>query len=285
MDPSKSMTYPILTPIPEGIDPKITHLETLNMELFTNASCMHSNLGGGHHGHLGLICPAGEYIALPNTIAWVDPVHPGPNPVHLAGATQFQIIEDNRLFKANLEQFQLCKSINNCLKNQLLAAVPDIWTAHMSERRFGYTNTTCALLLADLNNTWGAVTPEDLDTNKAQLEAPWDPTTPFEILKTRVTECQEFALPHDPISDLEVVRIMVKIMENTGLFEQDLRDWRKLANNLRTLAGFWTYFAAANKERKRIMGTQQAGYNAQQLANSAVTAAVIELINKDRKGR
>ena len=58
----------------------------------------------------------------------------------------------------------------------------------MSERQFGYTNTTCALLLADLNNTWGDVTPEDLDTNKAQLEAPWDPTTPFETLKTRVTE-------------------------------------------------------------------------------------------------
>ena len=67
---------------------------------------------------------------------------------------------------------------------------------------------------------------------------------------------------------------MIKILENTDLFEQDLRDWLKVPNNRRTFADYWTYFSAANKERNRIMGTQQSGYNAQQLSNSASAATL-----------
>ena len=65
--------HPTLTPI-QG-EPDADALITLKNQLKANASSVPSNLGGGNHGHLGLVLSPAAYALVSNT-AFVTPAHP-----------------------------------------------------------------------------------------------------------------------------------------------------------------------------------------------------------------
>ncbi len=58
-------------------EPTFESLRTLQRELLINAQCIHSDLGGGTHGHLGLVISPREY-ALRSNAAYHQPAHPSP---------------------------------------------------------------------------------------------------------------------------------------------------------------------------------------------------------------
>ncbi len=47
--------------------PTTANLITLQSEVRANASTIHSSLGGGHNGHLGMTCTPAVYANLPNS--------------------------------------------------------------------------------------------------------------------------------------------------------------------------------------------------------------------------
>ena len=65
---------PDLTPIMG--EPTYETLERLLKELQANARQVHSNLGGGNHGHLGLVLSPTSY-ALISAILFARPIFPG----------------------------------------------------------------------------------------------------------------------------------------------------------------------------------------------------------------
>ena len=67
--------YPTLTTI-QG-EPTFESLRTLHNEIKSNALSVASTLGGGIHGHLGLVLSNAEYDRITN-VPYVRPPHPGP---------------------------------------------------------------------------------------------------------------------------------------------------------------------------------------------------------------
>ena len=57
--------------------PTYESLQTLVTELKANAGSVPSTLGGGQHGHLGLLLSEIRYATLEDTIPWVTPNNPG----------------------------------------------------------------------------------------------------------------------------------------------------------------------------------------------------------------
>jgi hypothetical protein len=100
--------YPhrVLTPIKET--PGYSSLQ--NFELYANAQAMHSNAGGSNHGHLALVMPDADYLALAGQVFTI-PQHPGNLPVHAVGVTCPQITETNWQYDANLAAYMRCKEI------------------------------------------------------------------------------------------------------------------------------------------------------------------------------
>ena len=66
--------YPSLTRI-HG-EPTYEALKLIKNELKSNAAAVTSDLGGGRHGHLGLVLTPAEY-AIVTHVPYVRPVHPG----------------------------------------------------------------------------------------------------------------------------------------------------------------------------------------------------------------
>ena len=66
--------FPTLTKI-HG-EPNYESLKTIKNELSSNATSVTSDLGGGAHGHLGLLLTPAEY-AVVSPVPYVRPGHPG----------------------------------------------------------------------------------------------------------------------------------------------------------------------------------------------------------------
>ena len=77
-------------------EPSYETLDKLLKQLKANARTVHSNLGGGAHGHLGLVISPASYALLSPLHPFNRPVFPGAQAVIPPGTTQHnaRIIRD-----------------------------------------------------------------------------------------------------------------------------------------------------------------------------------------------
>ena len=86
-----------------------------------NAQTIHSDLGGGAHGHLGLVLSPGRYALISNA-EYHRPNHPGQlvipagTTLHMARTMHNQRTERLRVFRETI-------SVENTLKQQVVGAV------------------------------------------------------------------------------------------------------------------------------------------------------------------
>ncbi|CAB9516291.1 expressed unknown protein [Seminavis robusta] len=254
-----------LTAIPPDEKPTYNSLKTIHQELNDNAMAINSTLGGGHYGHLGLVLPPIKYNDLPNTIPWVNPLHPGEAPVHGVAPTGPQITETNRVYAANETKFLIYRATETALKKQLIEAVPDTFIKTLKHDMYGYAQVTVLSMLNHLDRTYGTVGPQDLSDNMKRMTAEWSPTQPIEDLYNQVKDAQKFAADHDPITDKHAVRAAIDNLENSGVFTNALREWRQKEMEEQEFTHMERHFNAADKERRRILTTKEMGF-----ANKAI---------------
>jgi hypothetical protein len=260
-----------LTPLAITDKPTNASLRPLRKELNANAMSIPSVRGGGAHGHLSLTMPAAAYTALTGAV-FVTPVHPGPAPIHVLGATQAQITETNRQYSANLKEFSTYIAVEANLKKLLIQAVPNVFIDELNNELFGYANTTTLALLTHLTTTYGTITSDDLNSNLDDLSRTWTSTQPLEDLWKQIRHCRLFAEDHDPISEAMAVRSAVQNLENSGVFIDAIKDWRKRPEAEHTFALLKEHFNTADRERLRLLTSSSAGYLAQALAATEIVA-------------
>ena len=120
--------------------PTTADLITLKRQVQANASTVHTTLGGGHNGHLGMTCRPSVYAMVPNSTPYHRPNAPQPLQVQ-AGATQYQIqqardvhAEAVRLFKEVLAvQRTLVQKIVTALDPKFIKALRDPITNKISK--------------------------------------------------------------------------------------------------------------------------------------------------------
>jgi len=270
---SLTFPHPILTPI-KGKPTNVTLLP-LKKELYSNAIAIHSTRGGGANGHLAMLMPAATYLNRAGE-AFVIPVHPGPAPVHPAGATGAQITEINRLYDKNIAEHQLYLKVATKLKNQLLQAVDKIYLSILEDPEFGYADVQCGAMLSHLLDTYGVVDDIDITTNRNRLDEPWNPDVPMENIWIRIREVQLFATsagPNEAISDKAVIRAILPTFEDSGLLLHACEMWNDKAPADQTLEAFMTHFTHGDKERIRKLTTRTAGYHGANTATDTPPAS------------
>jgi len=264
--PKDSFPHPELTAIPPDEKPTFLSLKTIHKEMNANAMEITSNRGGGANGHLALTISEEQFNAIPNTQPWITPVHPGPNPDVGANPTAAQITNATRVHKEAIDEFMLYNQVNAALKKQLLAVIPDTYTKALSDDNYGYGLRSTFEILTHLDNTYGTVSQDDLASNLKALHKEWNPTQPIEDLWNQIDACTAYAQPHEPIPNGVIIRAALNNLANTGLFNDDIKLWRKKPAADQTLANLKTEFNYADKERRLATTSASAGY---QRANTA----------------
>jgi hypothetical protein len=259
-----------LTALSTTENPNNAALTLLQKEINANAMSIPSVRGGGAHGHLALTMTPAAYLAI-SGIAFAVPIHPGPAPIHPNNATGPVITEINRQYTADLKEFNVYLAVEANLKKQLIQAVPDTYINELKDELLGYANATTLTLITHLFDTYGTVTADDLNKNLEDLNHPWSSSQPLEDLWKQIRICRLFAQAHDPISEAMAVRSAITNLENSGVFIDTIKDWRKLGNADHTMIRLKALFNAANRERLRQLTTGNVGYQATQQHALAAT--------------
>ena len=199
-----SFTTPILTRISNGTIPTYATLAKAQYELNQNATAIHSNRGGGCHGHLALLVSPERYLIIAGT-AFVPPIVP-PAPSTITG-TSTVLAQGLAQNTVDWNEYKTYKGMDSVLKAQLIAAVHPDYIEILADPQLGYTNVTTYEILTHLWTTYGRITTADLTRNLVAIQAPWDTSRGIDSLFLQIQTCRTYATAgEDPISDLAAIR-------------------------------------------------------------------------------
>jgi hypothetical protein len=240
--------------------PAYASIQLLVNNLKANAASIPVELGGGLLGHLALTIPTPVYATLSNT-PWVDPVNPGATPpVPQANATAAQINANRYHHLENIKLFRTYNNVQSALKQQILAAVDDIYVRTLHNTNTGYAMVMTLQILTHLYTTYGKLTPMAMQENNRHFRNPYNPAKPFEMLVQQIEEAQDFAAAgNQAYTAQQIVSNAYSLIHNTGMFINACREWRRCPKNEKIWTNFKTHFAQAHTELGELTHTSQAG--------------------------
>ena len=253
--PSFGYPHAELTKI-EG-KPDYLSLEKLKSEVYTNAVSVTSLRGNGQLGHAVIVLGAAEYNRIANLGAgggnafnWTPIAHPGNAPVIPNNATVQQSQNIRDLFDRQMKEFLTYNQVESDIKRQLLAAVDNQYVCSLAHRQYGYANVTARQIIEHLDNVYGALDSDALAENRKMLTEPWEPTESMEPFWNRISSIQAVAEAGGvPITDADVLVAARSVLQNSGVFKLDLREWDRRPAVQQTYANFKTFMTEANKTR------------------------------------
>ena len=105
--------------------PSYETIAAIHAKLKVNAASIPTPLGGGKHGHLGLVLPRTTYRTVANNTTFDRPANPGIHPTLEPNATQARIAEVYRQHQVDVKIFTECNNTDTALKNLLIQAIDE----------------------------------------------------------------------------------------------------------------------------------------------------------------
>lgn len=248
-------------PTPIVGEPEYASLHELQQTLYSNAANIPSQLGGGKHGHLGIIMSPSLYGTISST-PYIAPNDPGPTPNYtgVSAVAARLVIKD--VFTADQKNYQMHTTVENTLKKYLIRAIDEVYMEEKKDRYTGFMKHTTAQLMTFLFDRYGKITPSDIHQNLLKISEKFDVTQPISLYFKKVDDCIQFAdAGNAAFSDQHIVQITLHAMQSTGVLLDDCKNWKKRTTN-KTWADFKTFFGEAYNEYKQNLPitNQQLGY-------------------------
>ena len=253
--------YPTIAKMPGR--PTFETIAEVHTKLKANASSIPSELGGGSHGLLGLALQPGTYTVLTGHV-FQPPVNPGPIANVAGNLTGPQIANAVRTHKEQLELWRLYNSTEQALKQQLISSFDDIYLKGISNRHTGFATITLIRMLQHLYDTYGDITPTELEDNDQKMKTAYDPTLPIETLYDQIEQAVDFAdAGKAPYTNAQVLARAYNIVLQTGMFTDACKEWRAKRLVDKTWENFKLHFALAHRDLRQQQTTaQQTGFHA-----------------------
>jgi len=236
-----------LTPLDPSEPPTALTVRLLCKELYANARSVESKLGGGDHGHLGMLMPEEIYIMHSNNgDRYVIPRKPRVPTYSNNAVIRDQQKED---YKEALEEYQETRKLQTQLHKMMIDAIPKVYLGALSNSTWGLSNVTPRGMLDFMMDHYGEITPQDLEENLKKIKTPWTADTPIETVFVNGKECRQFADEgEEPITDGAYIRILEKIFRDSGVLNKAVDDWQMMQGP-KTIRRAVAHFTKANRVR------------------------------------
>ena len=152
-------------------DPDYRDINTMMQLLYGNATSLPTTLGGGQHGHSGIIIIPQLYTTLANT-PYEIPTDPGITPTHATGASAEIRKTDFLGHKEERRIYNNHHTMEDALKSIIVDAVYKVYIGELRNKYTGYLGITARDLLDHLLNLYGKITPADVEECKKQMNEP-----------------------------------------------------------------------------------------------------------------
>lgn len=244
--------------------PTYDTIKELHLKLNENAVKVHSNLGNGSLGYLGVTVSPAIYNTLSAT-PFINPPNPGHAFIFPKGVQGPQIANLRLVFAEQTASFNKYNAVCNALSALLVEAVNPMYLATLRLPYVGLGTRTPLELLAHLYANYAKITAADLDKNDAAMKQPCDVNLPIEVMFKQIDDALEFAAAgQSPYTPQQVLNIAYQLVFKTGLFSDDCKIWKRHAGDYKTWPQFKLDFALAYQEYSESLeiSPRAAGFNA-----------------------
>eukprot|EP00957_Ditylum_brightwellii_P098669 7516382-Ditylum_brightwellii.AAC.1 len=138
----------------------MANLLTLKNELQANAQAVSTTLGGGRHGHLGVVMTPQDYALIPNMTAYIQP--PQPLLILPQHGTQYQITQAKEQYYDELRMFNECNTVGKILIQQILDAIDPKFLTAIRDPVTHQITLSITDIIDHLFNDYGDVTAKEL---------------------------------------------------------------------------------------------------------------------------
>jgi hypothetical protein len=273
--------HPTLTKI--SSDPTYTSLPKLEREIKANRKSVPSTLGGGCQGHLGLVSSPYSYD---------HRVSPGvpftrlalPELPDLGGSTAHQIEVAEEIYA--LEVFKIFNLLERTIIQQINTAVDPDCLADLIDDETGLLEGPVHLIMTQLFETYGAITPQTLTSAKAALETTtYNHAKPITTVFTAINEYANMAEAAESAEmPTQLINISLIIITRSMLFSSDIRKWHSKEDTEKNWPAFKSHFKEAQRDIKRsqpTVTTDSLGYH-NQVNAATIVDQVIERLSAEQ---
>jgi hypothetical protein len=123
--------------------------------MYGNAASLPTTLGGGQHGHVGL-------IMTPILYATLTFEHPGPVPIHPNNANKAQRESQRLEFKEDRRIYENHINMDNALKAQVIDTINVTCLCELRNKYTGYMGISTRDLFDHLLDRYGKITPANV---------------------------------------------------------------------------------------------------------------------------
>ena len=111
-----------------------------------------------------------------------------------------------------------------------------------------------------------------------RMKIPISGETEFETFVQQIEDGQEAVALQNPYTDTQIVTIAENLIESTGFYSMDCREWNRTDNALKTCVNFKVHFSRAFRENwDQSRQAQHIGYGNSNTQNSENAAMLAEM--------
>jgi len=230
-------------------------ITTLERELITIAASIPTGLGGGNHGHAGLIVEAAKYLAM-TQVEFTIPPNPGIYPAGLAAnAAAGTRARAEAEHKEEVAQYEILKGVEQALKDIILDAVEHDYLLEIEDDTLGFLNQTPRQMIDHLKARGGALDFADTKTLLSERDTEWDLSENPQVYFNRVEKAVKALTRAGITSDMNERRDMaLYYFKASGEFDAAVREWENKATVDKTWINIKTFiateYAGENKQNK-----------------------------------
>ena len=214
-------------------------LNKLTRELTNALGSVATELGGGEHGHVGLIVEESEYVTFSKGSAKYDvPKNPKAypdNPEADDAKREKQVAEH----KALIAQYETHLGCESWARRKIVAAVDNEWLAELESETMGFNHRSPHELLEHLRKVGGTLDHMDVTELFSNLQKAWDcietPAAFFARGDKYERQLEKAGQAKNPELRLAFA---LATFEASGEFDAALRDWEKKKKSDKTFAKF-----------------------------------------------
>ena len=231
-------------------------LTNLEKEIISTLANIPTTLGGGNHGHVGVIMDPTDYNTMTGGTAFVNPVNPGIYPaglaVNAAAGTRARAEAEH---KELINQFETFEGVRLGTKDLILEAVDNEYLSEIEHDTLGYLNVTPRQMIGHLLTRGGALDFADTKDLLAERDGEWNVTENPQLYFNRVEKAIKGLTRNGINSDLnERKDIALFHLKATGEFDAAVREWEAKPAADKTWANIKTFitaeYAKENKQNK-----------------------------------
>ena len=199
-------------------------IDRLDNELTAIAASFPSELGGGLHGHAGLVKSAVDYNIFAPGTPFNLPANAGHYPQ--GSFTEARCAQCEAEHKALVAQFQTCVGVSKGLKDLILQAVDEDFLLEIHDEVVAYLNVTPLQMLTHLCDRWGAMDFVDITALLAKCNAPWNAAEVPTKFFNRVDKARkQLAQANVQIDERVMMVKALKSFKDAGDFDPAIREW------------------------------------------------------------